>query len=211
MVKNRVASDDLPDLSPPEFSKSIRVRNTGTHSNSQKPTKEKPKNTKIKRAVNTKLLLDNSTNSSRSSSGSGGKFFFWSFWQTSVKVNFIGSYFDLENFLIGCIIKNLLQLHKLYWMNSSSSWCRSLYLFYSGQSSFNELKRYNAKVVSPHSVRSKSSSKMSSQTSSSRTSSTITPTQQSLDLDEVRSIQSETGTIRLIHFRMFAVYWRSFR
>ena len=73
VVKNRVASDDLPDLSPPEFSKSIRIRNS--HAN-QKPTNAKEKSkTKIKRTVNTKLLLDNSTNSSRSSSGSGGKFF----------------------------------------------------------------------------------------------------------------------------------------
>ena len=36
VVKNRVASDDLPDLSPPEFSKSIRIRNS--HAN-QKPAK----------------------------------------------------------------------------------------------------------------------------------------------------------------------------
>jgi len=113
--------DDLPDLSPPEFTRSIRVRAV---KDAQTP-KSKAKQ-KMKRTVNTKILLDNSTNSSRSSSGSGG------------------------------------------------------------QSTFNELRRFNKS----DSVRSKSSSRISS--SSSRTSSTITPTQQSLDLDEdVRSVLEE--------------------
>ena len=59
--------DDLPDLSPPEFTRSIRVRAV---KDAQSP-KSKAKQ-KMKRTVNTKILLDNSTNSSRSSSGSGG-------------------------------------------------------------------------------------------------------------------------------------------
>ena len=54
----RSGNDDLPDLNLPDFSKSMRV--TGNKG-------------RVGKKVNTKLILDSSANSSRSSSGSGGQ------------------------------------------------------------------------------------------------------------------------------------------